>query len=198
MVTSLYGAQLMPENEVTDAEWAAWEKYGTTPFLVVSEPYSSQMYLAPTLALGAERNETGYMAGIAIQSDTYAVPTYVVPGVGSRDYQPLVLSESNGNAYLTASDYLAIYADDVPDVWNGDAICTIQPDGYARWYKTGAAAGRTLTVERPDESCCFYIYDAEGAIVALSIFGDTEAVLPEDGYLLFAGDAGDRFDLFMR
>ena len=52
-----------------------------------------------------------------------------------------------------------------------------------------------MTVQVP-ESGCFAVYDATGANVAAAwAWGDTSAVLPEGGWVVFAGDPGVRFHL---
>ena len=59
----------------------------------------------------------------------------------------------------------------------------------------GDLAGATLTVELP-EAGGFRVYDANGAVTASSVaWGETSAVLPEGGWVVFAGDPGARFHL---
>ena len=78
----------------------------------------------------------------------------------------------------------------------GKTACTIQPDGYARWYKIGDNAdGKTLTVQMP-ENAGFWAYDAKGTLVASSVlWGDESAKLFRNGMIVFAGDPGARFEL---
>ncbi len=68
-------------------------------------------------------------------------------------------------------------------------------DGHARWFRVGALAGKTLAVTLP-EAGGFTVYDANGVATASSVaFGDTSAVLPEGGWIAFAGTPGARFHL---
>jgi hypothetical protein len=78
----------------------------------------------------------------------------------------------------------------------GKAACTIQPDGYARWYKIGENAnGKTMTVQMPKDAG-FWVYDAKGAITASSVLWDDDsAKLAKGGLIAFAGDPGARFEL---
>ena len=72
---------------------------------------------------------------------------------------------------------------------------TIQSDGYARWYQVGSAAGKTMSVQLPEEGG-FAVYDANGAVVAASwAWGDTSTVLPEGGWVVFSGAPDARFVL---
>lgn len=78
----------------------------------------------------------------------------------------------------------------------GKAACTIQPNGYARWYKVGDnAGGKTLTVQMPEDAG-FWVYDAKGNIAASSVlWDDASAKLSKGGLIVFAGDPGARFEL---
>ena len=59
----------------------------------------------------------------------------------------------------------------------------------------GAAAGKVMTVEVP-EGGAFAVYDASFQLVASSwAYGDTTALLPEGGYIVFAAGAPCRFDI---
>ena len=79
---------------------------------------------------------------------------------------------------------------------NGSVRCTIQPDGYARWYKVGdSAAGKTMAVQLP-ENAGFWVYDKDWNVTASSVVGgDKSAKLPEGGTVVLAGDPGARFQL---
>ena len=78
---------------------------------------------------------------------------------------------------------------------SGWSYSTIQPDGYARWYQVGTAAGKAMTVQVP-ENGGFWVYDKNGQVTASSVLGSSGAVtLPEGGLVVFAGDAGARCHL---
>ena len=87
--------------------------------------------------------------------------------------------------------------DQAPDLYAGGgwSYATVGQEGYAKWYHVGDTAGKTMTVQLP-ASGGFWIYDGQGRLTASSVlWGDTSAVLPEDGMVVFAGDAGVRFHL---
>ena len=82
--------------------------------------------------------------------------------------------------------------DDAPDVTLKPLI---QSAGYTCWYQVGDAAGKTMTVQVPEHGG-FAVYDAAGLPVAASwAWGDTSAVLPEGGWVVFSGTPGARFVL---
>ena len=70
-----------------------------------------------------------------------------------------------------------------------------QVDEVLRVLQVGDAAGKTMTVQVPENSG-FWVYDGNGQVTASSVlWGDTTVTLPEDGTIVFAGDPGARFHL---
>ena len=131
-----------------------------------------------------------------ILDETLARQYVQLPGTGSRngaDYQMVTV---DGREYLKAGDYLCAPASGLGNLYAGaGAYCTILEDGYARWFHVGDLAGKTLSVTL-SEAGGFTVYDANGAVTASSVaFGDTSAVLPEGGWIVFAGEPGARFYL---
>ena len=52
-----------------------------------------------------------------------------------------------------------------------------------------------MTVRVPEDAG-FWVYDTDGQVTASSVlWGDTRAELPQDGFVVFAGDPGARFHL---
>ena len=115
-----------------------------------------------------------------------------LPNMVANDERPI-----NGNYALYY--LLSMEESAVPELSTGKdnaAACTIQPDGYARWYKVGdKAAGKTLSVQVPKDAG-FWAYDAAGNVVGSSLlWKDTPVELPEDGLIVFAGNPGAKFQL---
>ena len=120
-----------------------------------------------------------------------------IPSLYGRDWQNITVTEQDGVEYLSLMGGLYVDGASIETLYAGPgAWSTIQADGYARWYQIGAgAAGKALSVEVP-ENGGFAVYDASGANVAASwAWGDTSAVLPEGGWVVFAGEPGTRFVL---
>lgn len=76
------------------------------------------------------------------------------------------------------------------------AFCTIQPDGYTRWYRVGEQdAGTIMTIRLPEEGG-FWVFRGTGVLAASSVAGkDTRAKLEAGGLIAFAGNPGAKFDL---
>ena len=190
--------KLEPNTEASQAALDAWAARGSELYLIVNEKYTSQVYLSGPFASVTALPETpGYAAGFQrIVDETLARQYVQLPGTGSRngaDYQMVTV---DGKEYLKAGDYLCAPASGLGNLYAGaGAYCTVLEEGYARWYSVGDLAGKTLSVTLP-ETGGFTVYDANGIATASSVaYGDTSAVLPEGGWVVFAGDAGARFYL---
>ena len=195
-----YAAVKLPENDLSPEVAAAWDSIATLGILPMNEPYNSQTFLAlADAAAVAEVPETipGYIGAARIADETTARSEIQVPGVGSRDGVDYQLEERDGVLWINAKGSLYMDAAAAPTLFTGSgaSYTTIQADGYARWYQVGDAAGKTMTVQVPENSG-FWVYDKNGQVTASSVlWGDTTVTLPEDGTIVFAGDPGARFHL---
>ena len=190
--------KLEPNTEASQAALDAWAARGSELYLIVNEKYTSQVYLSGPFASVTALPETpGYAAGFErIVDETLARQYVQLPGTGSRngaDYQMVTV---DGKEYLKAGDYLCAPASGLGNLYAGaGAYCTVLEEGYARWYSVGDLAGKTLSVTLP-EAGGFTVYDANGIATASSVaYGDSSAVLPEGGWIVFAGEPGARFYL---
>ena len=203
--TSNYAAVKLPENKLAPELQKSWDDFaGGTDILPMNERYSSQIYWAMTAAAQAEdtaaQGVPGYVGPLGIVDETHAQYAVQIPGNAGRDGYDLELRrdekgvlwmyQSNGAVYMEQAAAPALSAA------GGSARCTIQPDGYARWYRIGeSTAGKTMAVRLPEDAG-FWVYDGEWNVTASSVVGgDTSAVLPEGGMVVFAGDPGARFQL---
>ena len=196
--TSSYAAVKLPENPVSAELQATWDRLLTMDILPMDEVYNSQVYLSLSES-AAEVPESipGYVGPDRIAGETSALFAVALPGVGGRDGLDYTLEERNGTVWITARNSVYMEASGAPALFTGSgwAYTTIRPDGYARWYRVGDAAGTSMTVQVPQDAG-FWVYDADGQVTASSVLGDTGAVtLPEDGMVVFAGEPGARFHL---
>lgn len=196
--TSSYAYMKLPENQVDPAVQQAWEARNGKLYLKLDEKYSSVIYpmVLPLAAVAADPSMPGYMSFDRMVDADHAVGVAVIPGLGGRDWQNVSFRTEDGVEYLYTMEDRYVDSAAVPALYGGaSSWTTIQTDGYARWYQVGASAGKTMTVQVPEHGA-FAVYDANGMPVAASwAFGDTSAVLPEGGWVVFAGDPGVRFSL---
>lgn len=203
MPTSNYAAMKLPDNSVGRDAQAAWTAAAASDYLPVNEKYTSQIYLqmstqsaASITAIGSQ-SVPGYIGSDRIVDASHAQYVPQIPELAGRDGFDMTLTEKNGVAWLTAGTSVCMAKDGAKAIYtgSGQSYSTILPDGYARWYQVGAAAGKTMTVTMP-ENGGFYVYDAKGQTLASSVlWGDTRVTLPSGGLVVFAGDAGTRFHL---
>ena len=195
---SNYAAVKLPDNAVTEEVQALWDQVLTMSILPMTEKYSSQVYLSLSeTAAEASQPIPGYLGPDRIADETSALFAVALPGVGGRDGMDYTRQVRDGVTWLTVRGSVYMEASGAPQLFTGSgwAYSTIQPDGYARWYQVGSAAGKTMTVQVPEDAG-FWVYDASGKVAASSVLGDTGAVtLPEGGMVVFAGEAGARFHL---
>ncbi|EOS65992.1 serine hydrolase domain-containing protein [Oscillibacter sp. 1-3] len=203
--TSNYAAVKLPENKISPELQKSWNDFVSgTSILPMNERYSSQIYLALTAAAQVESSAAegvpGYMGALKIVDETHAQYAVQIPGNVGRDGYDLELRRDEAGALWLHQSNGAVYMEEtavpVLSTGNGSVRCTIQPDGYARWYKVGdSAAGKTMAVQLP-ENAGFWVYDKDWNVTASSVVGgDKSAKLPEGGTVVLAGDPGARFQL---
>lgn len=196
--TASYALERLEPNAVSAGALAAWAARSTKWYFIVNEKYTSQLYAASSLitGMGILPEAPGYVGNHRIVDEARAEQYLSLPGTGARNGSDFRVYEENGVEYLDIGSYLCMESSAAPAIWCGQgAYSTIQADGYARWYQAGDLAGRLLRVTVP-ENGSFAVYDQNGAAVASSwTWGDTAAVLPENGYIVFAGEPGARFYL---
>lgn len=198
MPTANYAAVKLPENDITPEVQAAWDRYLSTSFLPMGEKYSSQTYLALADSTAQETAELvpGYVGASRIVDSTSALYELQIPGANGRDGQDIHVYEQSGTTWMDVNGALYMSAEGAPVLYTGpDSYSTVQENGYARWYRVGGNAGKSMTVRVPDDAG-FWVYDTDGQVTASSVlWGDTRAELPQDGFVVFAGDPGARFHL---
>lgn len=198
MPTANYAAVKLPENDITPEVQAAWDRYLSTSFLPMGEKYSSQTYLALADSTAQETAELvpGYVGASRIVDSTSALYELQIPGANGRDGQDIHVYEQSGITWMDVNGALYMSAEGAPVLYTGpDSYSTVQENGYARWYRVGGNAGKSMTVRVPEDAG-FWVYDTDGQVTASSVlWGDTRAELPQDGFVVFAGDPGARFHL---
>ncbi len=139
----------------------------------------------------------GYAGPFKIVDEYKAIQDVQIPVMASRDLVNIEIFSTDGKEYLESNDLIYICEKDMVDLYAGkNAICTIQEDGYARWYTVNQKdAGKTMIVDLP-ENGSFAVYNEESCIYFSVVDGNQPVVLPENGKLVFIGESpGDRFTI---
>ena len=105
---------------------------------------------------------------------------------------------TEGNTeYLTIEGASYISDDAVKPIYGGkSSVLTIQSKGQAIWLKIDEkSANKTMTVDGPAGGG-FAVYDPSGMPINFSVASkENTALLPEDGFIVFGGKAGDVFKI---
>ena len=197
--SSSYIYMKLPDNPVPPEAQSAWDARSGKLYLALNMKYTNIQYplALPVSAVATDPvNMPGYMVFDRILDADRAEGVAQIPGLYGRDWQNITMTERNGVEYLSTCGGLYMDSAAAEPLFGGaSSWSTIQADGYARWYQVGSAAGKTMTVQVPEHGG-FAVYDAAGLPVAASwAWGDTSAVLPEGGWVVFSGTPGARFVL---
>lgn len=191
--------QRVSEQKLAASVAQAWEKRDGKTYYAVDEKINSLFYLSPAILTKTItfEEQVGYASGARIADENHAVNAAEIPVMNGRDVFDLSFFQVDGAEYLQSGGWTYIDEAAVKPIYGGAAsIVTIPASGNARWFKIGeGAAGRTMTVKRP-QSGGFVVYDADGMPVSMStVTGSNAAVLPEDGLIVFGGEAGGVFEI---
>ncbi len=196
--SSNYAAMKIKDSTASQNAQTAWSSLLSKSFLPMNEKYTSEVYLALASASGENpKLIPGYFGSDRIIDENTALYELQIPGSAGRDGRDETLYQKNGVTWFTIGSSIYMSVDGVKDIFTGggSSCTTIQSDGYAHWYLVGEAAGETMEITLP-ENGGFYVYDANGKITASSsLWGDTKAVLPKGGVVVFAGNVGAQFNL---
>lgn len=197
-VTSLYMAQKLKKNELSEETIKAWAARQGKSYLLVNERYNSISYgqMIPAAGIVMIPDLQGYLVGNKIVDANTSVNILRIPTVGSRDVLDYRFEQKDGVEYLLTSAglrFMDLAA--VKPVFDGEkSICTIQKEGYTRWYTVpDTAADLVMRVNVPKDAG-FAVYNAQGICVENSAkSGRHEVLLPKGGYLAFNGESGAKF-----
>lgn len=194
-----YELQRLEDNKLDDSTKLSWKERNGKTYYTVNEKINSLFYLSlQVLSKTIQLDEAGSYANAAlITDDNHAENIVEIPVMNGRDAFDLDFYEEEGVEYLQAGGWTYISEHAIMPLYKGKtSIATIPTSGHARWYHIDeGVGGRMITIDHP-ESSGFVIYDASGMPLHVSaISGSHTAVLPENGLIVFGGEAGDVFKI---
>jgi len=199
-ITTSYDYEKIEPNVIDDVIQDAWNERNGTKYYVLNENPHGQAYhtLENTyFEITISEELPGYVGQHKVVNQFKAVQDVQIPGMEGRDLTNIEISHIDGKEYLFLNDNIFISEKDIVDLYAGEnAICTIQENGYARWYTINKNdAGKTMTVNLP-ENTSFAVYDEESCVYFSVVSGNQPVKLPENGKVVFIGEApGDRFTI---
>lgn len=201
VASSEYKAEKLETNELSAEVKAAWQKRQGKAYVLVNEKYTSTLYNAamPIIPIHTFNELPGYIYTNKIMGANQAVNQLQIPGLAGRDTMEFNFYEENGVEYVTAGGNVYAAQDIIKPIYAGRySKTTIQANGHATWYSIPAsAAGKEMTVKMSSNSA-FAVYDQAGVGINHTVVsGKNEIVLPENGTIVFAGEAGSSFGIVL-
>lgn len=193
-----YEYQKLGENALSPEVSKTWQQRDEKRYYALDEKISSLFYLIPSSVLWKPivlDESGGYANGTKIMDANHAVNIAEIPVMNGRDTFDLSFQQQDGVEYLLADARTYVSEAAVGAIYGGSASRVTIPDsGYVRWFKVGSeAAGKMMNVQLPAGGG-FAVYTTEGALVEFSTAsGNRGALLPENGIIVFGGEAGGVF-----
>ncbi|WP_027094714.1 serine hydrolase domain-containing protein [Cohnella thermotolerans] len=198
---SLYSAEKLEPRDLPEETAAAWKQRDGKKYYLLNEKYTSLAYLLePTLQVHLSKQLPGYVADKQITGPNTAVPDLQISALSGRDLVAFTFYKLDGVEYLDASGSVYVNEDAVKPIYVAKkSAATIPSSGYAKWYTVSDKdAGKTIKIQTPANGS-FAVYDENGTCVNFSVIsGDHKVVLPAKGSLVFAGDAGSKFEISLQ
>ncbi|WP_230986760.1 hypothetical protein [Cohnella fermenti] len=189
---SMYNAEKLQPQDLPKKTIEAWNERDGKNYYLLNEKYTSLVYL-----VGPSKQLPGYVLDKRITSPNTAISELQIPGTSGRDLSGYSFFTQNGIEYLKSGASVLVSEEAVkPLNVANKSIITIPSSGYAEWYTVGNEdGGKTIKVSM-SSNASFAVYNKEGACIYFSVIGEKEPItLPEGGTIVFAGDAGTKFEI---
>jgi CubicO group peptidase (beta-lactamase class C family) len=202
LAISGYNAEKLEANVLSKDVAAAWKKREGKKYYLVSEKYTSVLYLKPEsiIPIDTVKEVPGYLLSNKIIGADKAVNGLQIPSMAGRDTMEINFFKKNGLEYFTAVGNVYASEEIVKPLYSGKgSSTTIEADGYAKWYSVPAAAkGKVMTVKMPSNGS-FAVYDQAGICMNYTVVsGKNQVLLPENGKVVFAGEVDSKFEISLK
>nr|WP_245864457.1 serine hydrolase domain-containing protein [Paenibacillus donghaensis] len=195
---SMYSAEKLQPQVLPAETKEAWIQRDGKKYYLLTEKYTSISYLTKvTTNLNVSKQLPGYVLDKRITGPNTAVSELQIPGSNGRDLSGLTFFTQDGVEYLNHGGIILVNEDAVkPFNFAKKSIVTIPPSGYARWYTISDKDGGKIVKVSMSPNASFAVYDAKGTCIYFSVIGGKDQVeLPAGGSIVFAGDAGTKFEI---
>lgn len=194
----MYVGQKTASKELPADVKKAWEERDDKEFFVLTEKYSSAMYVQGGVSMNLDMDDCqpGYLYHDKIVDANTAVEFTDMPMNYSRDARNYTFTkDADGKEYVSCEGIYAIREDAIKKLSAKTSFTvTISPTtGYAKWYKIRRdQVGKTIRVTLPeDKGAMVSVYGSDKSLkLNTYISGTTSVKLPRNGYVVFTGDKG--------
>ena len=199
---SEYSAEKLENNPLPSHIQAAWDERNGQRYYLMNEKYTSTAYLhvSSMIPLDTVNGVPGYMINHKVVGADRAMNQLQIPGMAGRDAKDIYFSRKNGIEYIHFTGYEYASEGIVQALYAGKrSKITIQPDANARWFSVPTAAeGKRMMVKMPAKGA-FAVFDQAGVCINHTVIsGKNEVILPENGRIVFAGEAGSQFEVSLK
>ncbi|MGY4759567.1 serine hydrolase domain-containing protein [Paenibacillus caseinilyticus] len=195
---SEYNAEKLQPQDLPTETKEAWIQRDGKKYYPLNEKYTSLIYLVSgTIQLNVSKQLPGYVLDKRITGPNTAVSELQIPGTSGRDLSGYTFFTLDGVEYLNLGGSILVNEDAVKTINVAEkSIVTIPSSGYAKWYTiSDKDGGKTVKVSMSSKAS-FAVYNAEGICIYFSVIGTNDQVeLPAGGSIVFAGDAGTKFEI---
>lgn len=195
---SVYNAEKLQPQDIPAETKEAWMQRDGKKYYLLTEKYTSISYLKKVITnLNLSKQLPGYVLDKRITGPNSAVSELQIPGMSGRDLSGLTFFTQDGVEYLNMGGIILVSEDAVkPLNFTKKSIVTIPPSGYARWYTISDKDGGKIVKVSMFQNASFAVYDSKGTCIYFSVIGGKDpVVLPLGGSIVFAGDAGTKFEI---
>lgn len=195
---SVYNAEKLQPQDIPSGTKEAWMQRDGKKYYLLTEKYTSISYLKKVITyLSVSKQLPGYVLDKRITGPNSAVSELQIPGLNGRDLSDLMFFTHDGVEYLSMGGIILVNEDAVKSFnFAKKSIVTIPPSGYARWYTISDKDGGKIVKVSMSPNASFAVYDAKGTCLYFSVTEDKDqVVLPLGGSIVFAGDAGTKFEI---
>ncbi|MBT2770970.1 beta-lactamase family protein [Halomonas sp. ISL-60] len=201
-VMNTYDYQKLEHNELNKATKEKWTDRNGSKYYALDEKITSIFYLLPSMLIKnlSVDAENGYVNGTRVVDQDNAENVAQIPVMNGRDAFDLQLYTKSGAEVLIQDGQEYIAEDAITPIFGGKAgITTIPANGQARWYAIDSrSSNKSLTVDSP-ESGGYAVYNDKGEVVHFSVAtNQPSTLLPNGGFIVFGGEAGDAFKIHLK
>lgn len=198
MAMSVYNAEKLQPQDLPTETKEAWIQRDGKKYYLLNEKYTSLVYLVlPPIQLNVSKQLPGYVLDKRITGPNTAVSELQIPGTSGRDLSGYTFFTEDGVEYLNLGGSILVNEDAVKPInVVKKSIVTIPSSGYAQWYTISDKDGGKTVKVNMSSNASFAVYNAKGTCIYFSVIGGKDQVeLPAGGSIVFAGDAGTKFEI---
>lgn len=199
---SLVFAEKIEPARVAQSCLEAWKKRDGKKYFLTNSVYNAWDYYSQgILELQGSKEIEGYVQTTK-QTDTaqildenHARSLIDLPVMLGRDLASYTFSKKALGEELQYASLTYVSEEQVESIAQLPRELTMKKSEEVHWYRIGKEqANSSLTIEVPKEGA-YYLYDKDGSCIASSIILSEKStvLLPENGYLAFAGEPGNTF-----